>query len=213
MATKLGLYNDALLELGQRRLASLTEEAEARRVLDDYYDSVLAYCLEQGQWNFAVRSVQIDSDPDIETEFGFQHVFSKPEDWVRTIALSASEYFSPPLIDSEYKDETEYWLSDTDPLYLRYISDHEDFGLNLSRWPATFTRFVALELASRSCIRITNGQGDKQRIDKDLKKAKRDALNKDVMNEGTRFPPEGSWVQARLGNGRRDRGSRSRLTG
>jgi hypothetical protein len=205
-ATKLDLYNGALLELGVRRLASLTEETEARRVLDDYYTKVLDYCLEAGSWNFAIRSVQIDSDPDVETEFGLQYVFSKPDDWVRTLALSGSDTFYAPLLDTEYKDETEYWLSSSDPIFVRYISNDVDFGLNLSRWPGTFTRFVELELASRACRRLTSGSGDKERIDRDLKIAKRNALNKDVMNEGIKFAQHGSWVASRYGGSRNNRG-------
>jgi hypothetical protein len=38
-ASKLKLYNDALGILGERRLASLTENREPRRVLDEVWDA------------------------------------------------------------------------------------------------------------------------------------------------------------------------------
>jgi hypothetical protein len=61
MTDKLGLYNLALGHLEERKLASLTENREPRRVLDDYYDQELAYCLERKFWNFIYRTVSIDA--------------------------------------------------------------------------------------------------------------------------------------------------------
>ena len=45
MASKLSIYNGALRAIGERRLASLTEDRASRRELDDAYDDVVANCL------------------------------------------------------------------------------------------------------------------------------------------------------------------------
>ena len=59
MATKLTLFREAIRLLGERKLDSLTESFEPRRVMDDIYDGGgVRSCLEMGQWKFATRSVR-----------------------------------------------------------------------------------------------------------------------------------------------------------
>ena len=91
MATKLGLFNSALRELGERKLSGLTEAREPRRVLDDVYDSTLKYCLENGAWNFAIRTIEVLPDAGVSTDFGYENAFTKPTDWLRTVGLSGDE--------------------------------------------------------------------------------------------------------------------------
>jgi hypothetical protein len=213
MATKLGLFNSALREIGNSNLVTLTDNVEGRRVLDDVYADVLALCLEQGQWNFAIRTLKIDSDPDIDLEFGWDYAFDKPTDWVRTTRISSDEDFSDSL--KSYSDETAYWLANVDPIYVQFVSSDSSFGGDLSRWPATYARFVGLELGERISHRITTSNETKERLQRDIKAAKRNALNKDALNEAQpRYWPTGSWVSSRFGwRSGRDRGSRKNLIG
>ena len=58
MTDKLSIYNGALNILGERKLASETENREPRYQLDDIWDNdMVDRCLQMGQWNFAARSV------------------------------------------------------------------------------------------------------------------------------------------------------------
>ena len=197
MASKLSLYNDALLILGDRKLASLAEGRDARRALDDAYDQALAYCLEKGFWNFAMRSVQVDSSASVVPTFGYQFAFTKPSDLRRVHSVSANETMDPPLL--EYVDETNYWYANSDPLFVRYISDDLAYGGDLSLWPETYANYVAHRLAFRTCNRITGkAPGDDIRVD--LKRALSDARSKDAMDEPPGFPPKGSWVRSRTAN-------------
>src|SRR5258708_823139 len=122
MTDKLSLYNGALTEfLGERKLANLTENREPRRVLDEIWDGgALRYCLEQGLWNFAMRTIQLTYSPSVEPDFGFRYAFDKPTDWVRTAALCVDEFFRCPLL--QYNDEAGFWFADIDTIYVRYIS-------------------------------------------------------------------------------------------
>ena len=140
MATKLGLMNAALIECGDRVLASETEAVESRRILDKVYDDVLAECLSAGEWNFAVRPVQVDADTGISPNFGKTEVFAKPSDWVRTFAVSGDENFAYPLTD--YEDEVDRWVSNISPMYIKYVSNDASYGLLLTAWPRAFTRYV-----------------------------------------------------------------------
>lgn len=196
MASKLGIYNDALLNLGSERLASLTEPSASRRALDDGWDGNLSFCLEQGYWNFALRAVQIDASDSVVPTFGYQNAFAKPTDYIRMYRLSVYDTFEPPLLD--IVDEPNYWFANCDPLYVKYVSDDTAYGRDLSIWPETFAEFVSTRLANKVCKRIT-GKEPSDAMMRQEKKTLIDARGKDAMNEPPGFPPQGTWVRARRG--------------
>ena len=202
--TRLTLYNGALRLIGERKLASLTENREPRRVLDDAWDDgAVRFCLEQGLWNCAMRTIRIDYDPSVDPGFGYRFAFDKPEDWVRTAGVAEDEYFNAPL--TRYTDEAGYWYSDLQTLYVRFVSDHASYGGDLSLWPQTLVKYVQGHLAEEICERITQHAEKLDGIQKKTKKRLTNARSKDAMNEGASFMPQGSWSAARQGGWRRDR--------
>lgn len=213
MTTKLGLFNGALLEIGNPILSDTGEAVESGRVLNSIYTNVVDECLAAGSWNFAMETVKADADTGVVPNFGFTEVFAKPSDFVRTIGISADEYFSQPLI--QYYDDQNFWSADITPVYIRYVSDDTGLGYELTRWPTTFQRYVELELAARVCSRLTESDQVLERITRDRNDARRRALNHDAMNEpNPKFAPMGTWNRSRAGRtGRGDRGSRSDLIG
>jgi hypothetical protein len=200
-ASKLSVYNDALLHLGETRLASLTEARSPRRALDEAWDDGVEYCLEQGLWNFAARSIRADSSTSIDPTFGFTYAFAKPEDWIRTVVVANNDQFNPPMRGREYNDEGGYWYANCDPLYVRYVSSDNTYGLDLSLWPQTFSTYVSTHLARRTCKRITGSDGGMKDLWQLEKKARVDARSKDAMNEGVGEMPRGSWSRSRSGYG------------
>lgn len=213
MVSKLEIFNAALDELGHEILSDTGEGNRAAQVLARRYDSVVADCLAEASWNFAMETIKADSDTGVEPAFGFRQVFAKPSDWVRTIAVSEDEYFTYPLL--QYYDDANYWSADNSPIYIRYVSNDTGLGLEMSRWPAAFRRYVELELAARSCMSITQNASLSERLEDLRDKARKLAKNIDAMNEATpRFPPPSPWTQARWGRqGRGDRGRRGSLIG
>lgn len=197
-ATKLSLFNGALgFFVGERELSSLTENREPRRLLDAAWNNgAVDYCLEQGQWNFAMRTARVDYDPDLTPDFGYRRAFSKPDDWVRTAALCSDEYFNCPL--TRYSDEVGYWFSDLDVIYVRYVSNDAAYGNDLSRWPKSFTHYVESHLALRISKRLTQSTTDREALKKESRKLLIDARSKDAMNEATSFMPQGRWSAARM---------------
>lgn len=180
MTTKLSLYNGALLLMTERKLASLDDPVGddtplAQIELDTVWDNgARDFCLEQGLWNFATRSQSITYDPDITPAFGLQRVFDKPSDWIRTAALCSDDRFSATVLD--YRDEGSYWFSDLDTIYVKYISNDNSYGYDLSLWPQTFVKFVSAYLAMETCERIT--QNRVKRIDMEAKYIER--LNNEI---------------------------------
>ncbi|EPO1581398.1 hypothetical protein ACT6N7_000039 [Yersinia enterocolitica] len=204
MSNQLNVYNDALRLVGERQLVSLTENREPRRLLDAVWDGALKYCLEQGQWNFAIRSVRINYSPSVEPPFGYHRAFNKPDDYIRTVAFASDPFFNSPII--QYTDEAGFWFCDLDEIYIRYVSNDQSFGLDSSLWPETFGNFVSAYLATQIAPRLKNGS-DREWLAREYKMAKTDALTKDAIQEPTKIFPTGRWVHSReRGSARYSRG-------
>lgn len=212
--TKLSIYNGALLEIGERELASLSENREPRRLLDRVWDNgALDFCLNAGQWRFARRSVELSRDTDISPSFGYQYGFSIPSDFIRTCAVCSDQYFNVPLL--QYSQEQRYWFADIDPLYVSYVSNGASYGGDLTIWPMEFVRYVEAYLAGMIANKLTQNREEWTRLHKLAKLRLTEAKSGNAMEGPTALLPVGSWVAARAGRGgsRLDRGSRSALTG
>lgn len=196
---QLTLYQGALRLCAERKLSGLSENREPRRLLDDVWaEDVVKTCLEEGLWQFATDSARIDYDPDITPQFGYRRAFQKPEHYVRTVALSANEFFDPPL--TAFRDEGNIIYADLDTIYMSFVSDADDFGRDMSKWPQSFSKFVMAELALEINPRLTNATVKTDVIRNERKKRLSEAQGKDGSNRPTYFMPRGSWVNARLGS-------------
>lgn len=213
MADRLSIYNGALQILGQGKLATLTENRKSRRALDTAWEqNLVRYCLEQAQWRFAVRTVQLSYSPSIEPDFGLRYAFDRPSDLVRLAALCSDEYFREPLWEA--LSEGEFFYADLETIYLRYVSDDDAYGMNMSRWPEGFAQYVQGLLAEQTCMEITADASLLDRIKRDNKKQNRAAVGTDAMEEPSKSIPSGSWSRARFNGGiSSERGSRTRLIG
>lgn len=203
MPTQLSLYNGALVDIGSTRITSLSDDVESRYHLDAVWnDDAIRAVLELGQWNFAIRTQKITYSPSVSSpDFGYQYGFDRPADLVRTVSFSADEYFSFPFRD--YKTEGAYWWSDIDTIYVRYVSDDNSYGRDMSLWPTSFTRLFHAYLALNIAPLLTNGSKT-EAMERLFRTRLADAQAKDAMEDATQEPPKGSWVMSRLGSYRRD---------
>lgn len=204
-ATKLGLYCDALDIIGERRLATISDDEKSRYDLDAAWDKGGTsyggpiFCLELSLWNFATRSSAFTYSPSITPPFGFQYAFDKPNDWLRTAAVCSDPYFKQPLVDTGYADEQRFWFADLDTIYVKYISQDLAYGLDLSLWPQTFNDFVALYLADSVCLSVTQNVNKTQAVHKAWESALKKAAGIDGVNKPTATRPLGAWSWARFG--------------
>ncbi len=211
--TRLTLYQGALQCMTERKLAVLDSPVDddtpiAQVELDTAWDNgAVDYCLEQALWNFATRSSSLTYDPDTTPSFGLRYAFDKPSDWIRTAAVCTDEHYRDPLMD--YRDEQGYWFSDLQTIYVKYVSNDNAYGNDMSLWPQSFRKVVEAFLAMETCERIT--QSRVKRADMEAKYFRRlfDASAKDAFNQATQLPSPGSWVRSRSGGrGDQRRGNR-----
>jgi hypothetical protein len=218
LTDRLSLYNGALRECQERRLASLAENREPRRLLDDVWnagDGILRFVLQAKQWNFARRTVELAADTAVEPAFGYTFAFAQPDDFLRTCRLCSDERLIVPLLD--YQVEAGYWYADIEPIYLTYVSNDTDYGGDYAKWPPNFVLWVETHMASLIAGRLTGSDSKRNDLLKLAEMRLKKAASTDAMEGPTEFPPEGSWVRSRRGGSglrrRDDRGSRSRLIG
>ena len=205
-ASQLSIYNGALLVVGERFISALTDETEPRRLLDNIWSNGgVRYCLEQGQWTHAMRTVQIDYDPSVTPSYGYARAFAKPTDWVNTSAVCSDEFFRVPL--TRYVDEAGYWYSDLDTIYVRYVSNDVAYGMNLGGWPESFREYVEYYFASKILLKLSNSEQKVAALEKMVEQKLKLAKNKSAMAEPTMFPARGQWSNSRnRGPVRRDGG-------
>ncbi len=195
-STQLALYNSALLLCRSRALASLTENREPRYLLDTAWaDGIVDACLEDGQWFFAMRSMQLDYDPAVTPSWGYRYAFDKPSDWVLTSAVCEEEFFRVPL--TRYFDEAGFWYADLLTIYVRYVSNDPNYGGSIGKWPRSFYDLVAARLAKKVVRKISEDDAAIKDIDNAVKEAKHQAKNRNAMADPTQFPAQGSWTRAR----------------
>jgi hypothetical protein len=200
MATKLEIYNLALHHMRGSSLATITDDVEARYVLDDFWDITLQEMLEAGFWKFAMRTAKITEDTSIVAAFGYSYAHNVPSDWVKTYYVSASE-FALPLHD-EFVEEGNLWFSNVTPLYVRYVSDHATgYGGDLTRWTARATIALSRRLALYAAPKAMGSSGASlekmiEQADSSLTKA----VSFEALREPSKRTPEGRWNSMR-GNG------------
>lgn len=211
--SRLEIYNAALIICGERILSSLTEDRKPRRLLDHVWDNDgVEACLERAQWKFAMKTIRFDYDTDVDTDYGYRRAFSKPSDWVLTSAVCSDEYFTAPLV--RYVDENDFWFTDLDIIYVRFVSNATDYGLDLSLWPATFNKFVSAYFANEIIMGLTQDQEMWTMVEKKLDKTMKYAKSNDAMAGPQQFPAPGNFVSSRYrGRSGGDHGSRNNLIG
>jgi hypothetical protein len=148
---KLAIYNNALLLLGERTLATVTENREPRRLLDHAYDfGAVDYCLEIVKPVFARKTVMLDvSTPS--PHHDLDNVFTLPADWLATVEVYSDSRLDQPI--SRYINEDRTIACEYDIIYVRYVTslNSDDYA----KWSPVFTHVVASYLAREISLRLT----------------------------------------------------------
>jgi len=204
MATKLGIFNDALRAIGDLRLASLTEDVEARYVLEDAWEDCVEFIFTEGLWNFATVTEKITDDGAGTPIPGFSFVFDKPASWVRTITISPTSLFD---VEANYRDEGGKIYANFDELYIRYISNEKAADDEMASWPPTFAKLAGAYLAKECAERLSGSSEKAAGLAEEYKKTLASAKNKDALDQSKMILRPGNWLRAMRGSSQvRDRG-------
>lgn len=196
--TKLSLYNQALGILGDRELASLTEDRAARRKLDGAWDrGAVDHCLGQANFSFAVRSSMLDYDPSLTPDFGHQYAFEIPTDCVQLWSVCSDEFYTYPV--ERFANEGGYLFTDYETIYVKYASNGATFGGDYSKWTRQFQALVAAYLANEICASLTQSDNRAALARAALAKAEKEAKGFNAISSPSLSYPPSKLVLARRG--------------
>lgn len=199
MASKLDVWKQALVHLGKdaNALTSLTQEHEARYQFDAAWSGVVAEAFNEGDWNFAKKTVALVVNGGATVALGYSFAFDYPADYERSIAISNVPDFNQEFRD--YVDQDGFLHSNSSAIYLRYIGDGKQSDINIPMWPTMFWRYVAVKLAAETCEKLTGSATLKESLDKAASVALRKAKSVDARNEPNKVIRAGSWIRSRRG--------------
>lgn len=183
--TKLQIYQEASLLLGDVRIATLSDGIPLISSLDDEYDRAVQFVLRAAPWKHATKTSSITASGTAIS--GFTQVISKPSDWRRTLAvfvLSNSVKECP--IDCREQDTKIY--TRVTPVILRFISND---GATESTWPEQFGKAVAAYLAFRIADRDTGNPDKTKQMFSIWQQTFDNARMVDAI-------PENPWLQAQF---------------
>jgi hypothetical protein len=195
MASKLSLYNAALRHLGAVRLLNITEDRGDRRELDAVWSDAQQHMLGEGAWKFALRTVELTADTDLDVGFGtLTSAFAMPDDFVRLAGFSTDENF---VSEIGYQQQGAVWYVGQSPAYVRYVSNDPALGLNLGLYPSNFTNAFGAWLAYETAMPITKSKEDKDRCFAYYNKFLARAKELEAVADQVQSVPQGKWARAR----------------
>jgi hypothetical protein len=157
-ATKLSQYRAALRHLGDIRLATITDDVEARYALDDAWDAATAFVLRQAPWRFALKHAGLAvSGTRVD---GYATSYGYPSDWLRTHAVYQVSNGRECPFDFREVGSSSLSVNVSGDVEMRYVSsDYVNPELVGHPWPEHFSAVHAAYLAFSVAYRVT---GDPQ---------------------------------------------------
>jgi len=158
MAAKIDVINLAVLLVGGKKLIAPTDNTKSARLAKAYWDLTYKAMLELPvNWRFATTYKEITGNATTDPVIGsYSYRFKLHKNCLRVIAQldeTDSEFQYNHEIEN-YVDSNEKSfpaiLTNTEDCFIKYIYDlGQDY--EIGRWPAWFSRLVALDLAILLC--------------------------------------------------------------
>lgn len=146
MSSVVQICNIALTNIGETKIAALTEENERARVVNLRYEDSRDSVLRTHPWNCAVTRVELSADVTAPA-WGYAKRYALPADCLRVLDIE-NNY-------EKYEVEGRFLVTDSSSMKLKYIkkvTDPTDFD-------SLLTHAVAMKLASEIAENLT-GRAD-----------------------------------------------------
>lgn len=195
MVSDADVVNVALRMIGSERITGLETDDPAATEANDIYSDLVEDLLRQHFWNFATKRVKLPrmtTDPTYE----FDHAYSLPSDWLRTISVHPDENgYGRMLYKEELVDNKNAIVTSADDVYLRYVARITD----PNKWSADFRRAVSSALARDLAIIRASSNTLQKKMDAQATRDLSRARSTDAMGSSPERRPRGSWVARRGG--------------
>lgn len=176
MTSAVDLCSNALVQLGADPINSLTDGGGDRAILaSNVYPMVRDAVLRAHPWNCCVKRVILSPDAT-KPVFGYNHRFTRPGDWLRT--LSVGDDCHRP----DFANEGSFILCNDTVFKLRYVARND----NPATWDSLLVDLVTLALKAKFAYPITKSTSLAQAIQQEYLQALKVAKSVD----GQEDPPE-----------------------
>ncbi len=161
-ASDVEICNLAISWLAGSRITSLTDDSREANLCLANYDSSRRAVLEEREWTFAVKRIQLSQLAGIPL-FGYNYKFLVPSDLLYSIGVYNPSHASRPNPPQErHAFENNNILSDISSIDLKYISD----VTNTKLFSPLFDQAVASHIAMNICIPLTENSKHFERMAK-----------------------------------------------
>jgi hypothetical protein len=149
--SKLSVMNDALSLLGDHRLATVTDDVEARYALDNSWDRAVAFVFQAAFWRFALKTASLVHNGGLTALAGYTSTFAQPAGFYRPHAVFVLSGARECPVDIRHQGVT--FHANTTPIYLRYIDS--TLVATPASWPELVAKAVAAYLAFDVSSRVS----------------------------------------------------------
>ena len=190
MASNADIANRALQKLGEEAVASIfpPDNSKAARAINKCYAILRDNELSAHTWNFAKARTTLPA-LSVTPSFGFLYQYQLPADCLRILVVgNARQSLGLDVyrtgLEALYKVEGRKILTNlAAPLPLEYITQVTDETL----FDSNFVEAFACKIAMETAFQITQNDNKKESLRRDYRRAIREALLSNAIEE----PPEG----------------------
>lgn len=174
MASKVGIINLALTQIGSARIASITEDTEQARKANAVYDIVRDEVMAAHPWNFAIERTSLallDDTP----EFDYDYQFQLPSDCLRVLGTDTEE--------DEFEIAGDKILYDDDSINIKYIKKITD----TTKYSPGFNIALAARLAAELAYPIADSRTLSEEMFKLYLDKLKIAKSQDAQESGSQY--------------------------
>ncbi|MFW6341412.1 MAG: hypothetical protein ACOC00_00140 [Halothiobacillaceae bacterium] len=186
--TNVKVANLALLRLKQDTIQNWDEDTTQGALAATAWELARLPALELGNWTFATKYVSLSYNTGAEPP-DFAYEFDLPADFVRVAEVMPSQRHQP----IEFKRRGQKLYSDTTPLPLFYIYDHDNPG----EWSPLFCSVMAWRLAGEMATSLQDAAQDRDQCMRYAFAESQAARAADAANTYTDLPDGNHWNDAR----------------
>jgi hypothetical protein len=190
---QLDVFNIALTKLGQDRAASTSEDVEQVRVLNTLWAETVDWVLADHPWKFAIVRAELAALGTVPA-WGWARQFQLPEPCMRLVQVGDSwAWYYAKDIDTFELEGGKIMTDEAAPLRVRYVERVSNVGL----WPVMFADAVAMRMAYRGALKLTNSNAREQSCAADYDMAIRKAKRQSAIERPPRNVSQSDWLDVR----------------
>lgn len=185
MTSPVDVCNIALLRLGAKPIAALTDDSKQGRFCNRIYNPARKSELRAYAWNFARGRAALAANADAPA-FGFANAYPLPNDFLRLI---------PNITATDWQIEGKEILTDDGtPLQIEYIKDVTDANI----FDDLFVDLLAARIARELAEPLTQSNAKIETAEAKYLRIKAEAKKLNSFENVARDTPQESWITARL---------------